>query len=378
MNVRTLLITLLISLTLVGCPSKVTAPHKLDLEESTIGFRSISVTEPSMLYGMDTLAGARYPKQVLQKVPQGWALGFFWNTFGEVKNLLEKVGTKGKWPYVRVQGVWKDDHVFGSAERSKAIQIAKEYSKIATRFPNITWAYSPFCEHRKNQAYMRSLFQELHAIAPNLELVNTPIAGGDFVYNLPYLVNEWHHSNPAPTQGKKNFSYDGVHAADSNIEDVRTKALNLKARVFFFWVLQFNQKKNRSDTTPRPLRKVKPNKEMIEAVAYWKTPRSIDTLSKSWQYKSWSEQHLDVDPRANKPVILGPSSGTVYAKSSTGQYSFTPSGVDPHSGDYVFRLLNKYGYQIGGVERKVKVFVNGQSIGQIDSGYRSSKRYIEQ
>lgn len=334
-----------------------------------------------MIYGMDVLAGAKYAKTVLKHVPAGWALGFFWGTFGSIEGLLHKVAKKKtipligsyKFPLVRVQGIWSDTHTFptGKAE-NEAIEIAKRYEKIAAQYPHITWQYSPWCEHREGKARMEMLFTRLKNVAPHLELVNTPINGGSFVDNA---INEWHHSNPVPNKGPAQYSYDGVHCVDSDIEAAKKKAQARNAKVFFMWVLQFNLKKNREDKTPRPLRKCYPTKDLIKSIAYLKEIKTPDTLSSKWLWKSHAEQHQDIDNRANKPVMLGPVDGRVEVKSGDKKIVLTPSGIDHHSGDHVYRLLTSYGYQL---KRTVEIFVNGKSIGRVDPGFRSSKRYIEQ
>lgn len=332
-----------------------------------------------MIYGLDTLAIAKYP-EILKSWPKGFALGCFWETFGNAKSVIEQYCQANLGPLVRVQGQWDDSHSFGPVAFKRAVAIGKEVHALARKYPNIAFQYSPFCEDRLSAAEKLPLFRELSEKFPKLELVNSSISKGQYV---PGVVNEIHH-NDKPSgspSGVINFSYDGLAGSktnskagngcvDSDVESWKVKYS--KAKVFWFWVLQFNMKWGVKDETPRPARKCKPTPNLVKSLAYYAGTKSKVSLADGWLYKSHSEQHGDVDLRASKPVVLGPKgkrfkSVELWADGKK-IASLRESGTTDNR--HVFRLLNKYGYELG---RFLILKADGKVVGSVDGGYRQNE-----
>jgi len=326
-----------------------------------------------MIYGLDTLAIARYPG-LLNEWPKGFALGVFWDTFGPAKSVIDTYCKRNLGPLVRVQGQWSDGHSFGSSNFAKAIQIGSAISDFKKRYPHIRFQYSPFCEDKLKASVKLPLFRELSNRFPNLELVNSSIRGGEFV---PGVINEIHHNDrpSGNSGGPENFSYDGLAGSKTNSKAgngcLDSKIPNWKAEyvhveVFWFWVLQFNMKWGVKDETKRPNRRCKPTGKLLKSIAYYAGNKSNVKLDKGFLYKSHSEQHGDVDPRASKPVFLGPR-GKRIKKVSVGGVAFIAAGST--DGRQVFRC-NKYGYEIS---RFAQVKVDGKLVGTVDCGYRENE-----
>lgn len=328
-----------------------------------------------MNWGLDTLAGARYAKRVYKNVPKCWMVGFFWEEFGPSRKFLLGLCNKG-YKFIRVQIFWGGSgHSYPKSLDTKALKITKEISEIQAKFPGTKIFVSPFCEHREKASRMEMLLSKMQSAAPNLTFVNSPISGGAYV-KMPGVINEVHHNDtPGGSPGAGYiFSYDGLHCTDSDVEKMKAKHKN--ASFFLFWVLQFNRKQNRKDTLPPKARKLKPTGNQLKAVMYLANDKTVDTLNKKWQWKSDAEQHSNVDKRASKPVLLGPIKGDVYVKAGSKKIPLVYSGTE-HGGDHVYRSLKLFGFQMAKKNRRVRVFVNGKSIGEIDPGFRSSKRFIE-
>ena len=332
-----------------------------------------------MIWGLDVLGAAKYQRVVTKTVPKDWCVGIFWEEFGPAKKLIKRLAQQ-EYKYIRIQGLWDSAHQYPTAKDSQVFKIAHKIQKLAVRYPGTKFYFSPFCEHRQRRSRMEILFGRIAAIAPNLTLVNSPIRGGDYVTSALNEIH--HHDTPGGNPGKDYiFSYDGLACTNSDVE--KMKAKHSKASMFFFWVPQFNCKPNMKPKKDEPLnrippklRKLKPTGNQIKAVIYLANPKSIDTIDKKWQYKSDSEQSAVVDPRASKPVLLGPVKGDAHLRRGSKKFKLVYSGTE-HGGDHVYRRLNSFGYELAGKPRVVEVFVNGISVGSIDPGFRSSKRFIE-
>lgn len=310
-----------------------------------------------MIIGVDTLAGVKYP-EIIEKLPKKYATGYFFEEFGNAKKQIEKDVKSGRC-LVRVQGLWSASHKYN--DEKKAIKIAKELSKLGQLY------YSPYCEHKESAAKMLALFKKIEAVAPNLILVNSPISGGQWVDGY---INEIHHNDkPAGMpKGEYIFSMDGLHQPDCDIEIYKARHLNNpKCIAFFVWALQHNCKINAKDKTPAKLRKCKPTKELNESLIFQViNSKQKVSLPKGWLYKSHSEQHQNVDPRANKPVILTPK-GKRFKSVSLGKHQLKESGT--HDGRQVWRF-SKWGYQAG---RVLEIRADGKLIGTVDAAWRQNE-----
>jgi hypothetical protein len=296
-----------------------------------------------MIYGLDLLASAKYPKIAVNNVPQGWFFGVFGNVDGfgagirVVKRFLLLGGVN-----VRVQMLWSDAHKFTDKDIPRIRKMARVYNAIALANPQATIYLSPFCEHQLSNP--DKYLDIVAAEAPNCIPVNTPMAGGAF---SDKYINEVHGNKNAPAKGKYFYSYDGLDSVDDDVTKMKEK--HKKAAAFFFWDHNFNRKFEKGDNTPRPKRQVKPSKQVIESVAFLHTDRGAVNLPKGWLWKSHAEhKSWPTAPREHKPVLLAKvkapdvklfdSAGNLVAHAQRDAKPF-------HDGRWVYRFA-KWGYQI--------------------------------
>jgi hypothetical protein len=330
-----------------------------------------------MILGIDTLAAVKYPKKVFKHVPPGWALGVFWDTFGPAKPFITKAAKKGKWPIIRIQGIWQDSHTFTANDFTNAIKIGGEVMELQAKFPSVQFRYSPFCEHRLPKSKMVPLLESLKTRFPDLLLVNTAISGGETV-GADLAVNEFHGLDvPGGAKNRYEFSFDGTHCVDADIEMFKSRYS--AAEVFWFWVWQMNLKMSGKDKTPRIMRKVRPTKKLFKSLEALGGEKIVDTLDKKWLYKSHAEQVTVDEGRGNRAIILGPKEGKVEVVASGKKIaSFAASGK--HENDFIYRSAF-FGYELqnkarkAGTDGRLQVVVDDKSMGFVDPVFRCGKSF---
>lgn len=210
------------------------------------------------IYGLDTLAAARYSKRAAK-----WALpaaGLFFRTFGGSRRTIRRLAERCS--HLRVQGIWHDDHRFGRRDLRVAIKRAKVVHRISTEYPDCAFYFSPFCEHRLSKRKAERFLNKIQEAVPDLTLVNTPDPRGAFVDGF---INEVHHSlEREKPEGEYIFSFDGMDALTADVQAFKEKYHD--AKLFFLWTPRFNLKESLYDSTPRPDRKAKPRKREFEAM----------------------------------------------------------------------------------------------------------------
>lgn len=259
-----------------------------------------------MRYGLDYLGGAKYADIIARSHPNGFAAGFFANTFGAAWNSIENLLATRRCPEIRVHAVYEANHLY---VRAKHLPIIKREAARAVetkkKYPSVDVQFSPFCEHRIKGADLAEIFNLLKRDYPSLVRVNNPEPGKGDLY--PGVINET-HGNAAKLKEPYNFSYDGVSCVDSNA--TRMKAKHATSRTFYWWVPQFNLRKNVGDTTPIAERKAIPTTELINSIVYLRNERGEVSLPTggSWIWKSHADQHEAPipEPRASKPVLITP------------------------------------------------------------------------
>jgi hypothetical protein len=317
--------------------------------------------------GVDTLGGVKYP-EVIAKLPKKYATGFFYEEFGDARKLIQKEAKSGR-AMLRIQGLWAgSSHNYGESHRKRSLQIAKELSKIAVATDRIIY-YSPFCEHKKDAAYMSKLLNEIDLL-PNLIPVNSPISGGQWVTGF---INEIHHNDkPAGMpKGQYIFSMDGLHQPNCNIEIYKAKYLNdPNCIAFYVWALQHNCKPNSKPESniPPKQRQTKPSPDLDKSLIFQiENAKQKVSLAKGWTAKTHSEQHKPVEPTANKFVLVTPK-GVACKRVKVGKYDLRDGGFYTDSGQkrQTWRS-NFWAYKAG---RVVQVIADGKLIGTIDLPFR--------
>lgn len=274
---------------------------------------------------VDTLAGVKFP-EVIAQLAKEYGTGYFWEDFGNAKAQVEKDAESGR-TLIRIQGLWAGkSHNYTETHRAKALKFARHIEQIAKFNSTCDIYYSPFCEHRKDAAYMLKLFKELEKICPSVKLVNSPIKGGQWVDGY---INEIHNNDkPAGMpKGKFIFSMDGLHQPDCDITKYLHYLENPNCIAFFVWALQDNCKKSSKDTTLALARKCKPTHDLhLSMIFQLENKKQSVSLKAGTIWKTHSEQHKDIDPRANKGVFVG-EVGRKYESVKVGKYNLEDGGL---------------------------------------------------
>ena len=326
-----------------------------------------------MRYGLDYLGGAKFGNLIVREHPEGWAAGFFANTFGNAWPVIEKLIQTGRCPEVRVHAIWEDNHTYRPDRHDKIImQELSRANSLKAKYPHIEVQFSPFCEHNIKGAALVRLFQKLEERNRGCTLVNSIWQGDKY----PKAITEIHGSKPNNPGTPYNWSSDGESAVDIDIESLKSK--HASAETFYFWIPQFNLKKKAADSTPRPLRKAKPTGQGIDSVIYLATNKGDVSLDRKHIWKSHADQHdVPPEPRALKPVFITPakcprielvaSNGQVVARSGLGS---------PFSGGGYRYYFDQFGYQISEKAKRIqghailKIKAGSKILGTINAAFR--------
>lgn len=319
-----------------------------------------------MIISVDTLAGVKYP-EVTAKLPKRYGTGYLWEHFGLARKEIEADLKLGR-PIVRVQGLWAGiSHDYTDDHRARSLKIANALNAIGKAQGKKIY-YSPFCEHKKKADYMAKLLWEIKGKFEYLIPVNSPIRGGEWVIGF---INEIHHNDkPAGMpKGEFIFSMDGLHQPDCDITNYTHYLTNPNCIAFYVWALQHNCKRNAKDATPAKQRKCKPTHDLnMSLIFQLETQKKKVKLAEGHIIKTHSEQHNDVDPRANKLVYVGPK-GSKPKSVRVGKLELTNNGFTPDDNRPVFRSSH-WAYKLG---RVVRVFVDGKVVGTVDQPFRENE-----
>lgn len=310
-------------------------------------------------YGLDLLAGAKYPKVAAQSLPKGWALGLFDNTFGDSMPAAKRAIKQGC-EHIRVHLLWSDSHTFGDKDLPTINKLAKRWEKLAKQNPEVVIELSPFCEH--NISKPDKYLDAVQAVAPSCVPVNTPWKGG---FSKKYK-NEIHGSTHKKPSGPYNFAFDGQNAVDSDVEAIKKKFGDAEA--FFFWHPRFNLKWSMKDTTPRPKRTAKPSKKFVNSISYLATDKGATSIPKSWLIKSHAEKHDAKDLKGDKLLIISPIKANAITLKRGGKVIATLKYFGTFDGGGFRYYSTKMGFEIGVVE----VWIGSKKYGVINAGFRSA------
>lgn len=332
----------------------------------------ICSTAHAQIWGIDELGAGRYPQQLIEHHPEGFAVGAFTQRelFGDPLPAIERLIKIKRIPLIRYNLRWSDTHTFRKSDFPKIIEEAKRVSKFAAWHVDVGCQISGATEHMLNAADANLLARQVLAVIPErCSYVNNPWEGkGAFIAPGDRILNEVHGVNARPPKvgGRYNFSFDGSSAVDSDVEALKQRFSG--ASVFFLWHPSNNGRLTVSDTTPRPQRKAWPTKELLESLVYLTTNRGPSNLPANWLLKSHADRHnTPPEPRAYKPVFIVPKGiksiklikdGKTYATSNPQPF------VDGRSRIYV----PHFGYTIGA---NTAVIANGKRVGVCNPGFRA-------
>ena len=310
-----------------------------------------------MINGLDLLAGAKYPKEVIRS--KGFALGFFAETFGDAYPVIESV-IKAGCKLVRVHLIWSDTHQFGDKDIPKIKKLAAKYNQLANKYPAIDLRLSPFCEH--NISNPDKYLDICQSAAPNCLVVNTPWKGG---FSKKY-INEIHGIDNKKPEGRYHISLDGTEATNCDMEGFKKR--HADAEVMFLWSARFNLKWSMKDTTPRPQRNALPTKEYIDSIACLFNDKGNYNLPKNWLVKSHAEKHDKIDTKGDKLLIISPIKANSISLKRNGKEVAKLGYYGTFDGGGYRYYWNRFGYAAGG---NLDVFINNKKYGVINAGFRS-------
>lgn len=210
----------------------------------------------AQMLGVDYLGGAKYCDALISAHPNGWAAGFFLDTFGAADECAGRLASTGKAPLIRIHLSWDDAHAYKNF--LSAAKKAPRVNALAARFPNVKWYVSGATEHKLNKKDTQKLADAVSKNAPLATYVNNSLVNVD----LPNTVNEVHGGNPHRPGGQFIVSMDGTSIDDIDVASWKSRYRD--AEVLFVWDWQLNLKKNKNDKTPRPQRKIRPSAQYIQ------------------------------------------------------------------------------------------------------------------
>lgn len=330
--------------------------------------------------GLDYLAGAKYKSVILREHPEGWAAGFFSNVdgFGDALPTAEALLNTGRCPRIRFQLKWKDNHDFKSSDISPTVRECKRVLKLVNKFPSIEFMISPWCEHVASSSLIQQLRAAIKPLLPsNAKYINSAIKNGALLRDE---INEYHNGGKPKIPGKYNFSFDGTSAVDADCETTKRNFSN--AETFFFWVPQFNLRKNTNDKTPRPQRKAVPTGQLVDSVIYLKNEKGATSLPRRWLWKSHADQHNAPvpEPRALKPVLITPVKTKVFQLIADNGQVVATSGSAQSFNDGRFRYYwPDFGYLLAEKAVRIqghpvcKLVANDRVYGRVNPAFRENE-----
>lgn len=316
------------------------------------------------MFGLDLL-GLAHPKfsaqKAIQATPQGFAIGVFDSTFGDVLRSLRIMLRTGKYPACRVHLWWSNQHVICPLNVVKS--RAPLYQKLAQEFPGVKFYLSHSCEYNERSLQnVKKRVALLRALAPSCIPVNS-VWKGPTTHDA---ITE-HHGSKTRAKSGEIVSTDGESAYDLDVK--KWIAANQKASIIFLWGLRFNLREipDPGQTPPPPKqRQAAPSLEYIKSVAELfcepgnpPTPQfhsNFKPLKKPLLWKTHAEDSQGIsDPRENMPIAILPFAAPyVDMVDATGDNlgRLIHGGTGPVAKTHRYYAgmkggSNKYGYQIG-------------------------------
>lgn len=320
-----------------------------------------------MIFGIDYLGGGMFPDVIKRNHPVGFGAGFFMRTFKSPWGIMQWLADKGPefCPLQRLQGPWTN-HLYNPKLHDKAIfQGAERISKLAEKYPETIWQFSPVCESDSTSKAWSDLFLSLDKRVSNKVELVCSVNRGTRVRNR---IIETHGSIYPPTSGKSQYSYDGTDSFDADVLSDIKKSKHAKA--FFFWCPRMNLKYRvsvashqpdnvrKNDSSPPQSRIAKPTVHDIkglEALSW--TPKRTPTIQAGNIWKTTADRsHTPRVGREGKPVLIAvdrAAEATLWANGKLLDRSGPPT-LYTDGKRWVYRF-NKFGYTHGNVMADIKV-----------------------
>lgn len=220
-----------------------------------------------MQIGIDYLGGINYIKTIERHHPKGIGIGGLCKASGWANGLkmLQKVlPTRHEdIPFVRMSGIWHDDHRFTEADIKPAVKQAVKLAQIAYDYPSIRFYYQPWLEGYTSKELVHDCVMECRRATKKAKMPLALTYVSAVAQNDPSIFNEAHHGSP---QAKPYiYSYDGLSMYDTDTN--RWNEQHKHADLFFLWCYQCNGKKDENDRSSRVYRRM--------FSEHWLKPRHI-------------------------------------------------------------------------------------------------------
>lgn len=331
------------------------------------------------MWGIDYLAGAKYPQIVIDEHPTGWAAGIFANTFGDYqKVIVPLLATGGRCPRVRIHAVWDDNHLYRPQTHRPIIRKEiRRAQELKARFPEVEIQFSPFCELRQGGPMSEIIAFCQQVGHDGLVLVASSLDG----QQVTGALTEYHREYSGPVrQSRFNFSWDGTTAFDDDVEMVGRKYRD--ADTMFLWSCHLNLKRKDAEKTPRPQRTYRPLGKHIDALVALHRPSGKISFPKNWILKPVAED--SGDSKSNHVVILAPinvpqmkmrdvaGNQAVGTLKNYGRYKDLINGRSYwryYSDDWGYLIAEK-ALRISG-DRRVVLMAEGKQIGIVNPAFRA-------
>ena len=349
-----------------------------------IAFAAILLAEPRPC--VDTLAAAKFGEE-LKHIPNHVGVTGFANTFGDFFPVAKKELARGR-EFIRIQGVWKDNHSFGNSDLKLALKEARRYEDLCVQYPGKV-EFSPFTEHTISKP--DSWLDQIAAAAPHCRVVNNPWVGkGGFSKKYK---SEVHNLRSNPPGRPYNFSYDGESSVDDNVSATLQRYSD--ADVLCVWHPRLNLRWRMKDGTPRSQRikeakKRKPDKRLLESLVFLFSPPGRIDVPAHWLVKSHADNHGpnvigQMDAKGDKLLIISPVKQTdkkgrvkpiqlkrAGVKKPVGKLGYYGTFNDEKTGRILgYRYYaSKFGYEYGA---NLQPWIGKKQFGWMNGGFRAGK-----
>lgn len=209
--------------------------------------------------GLDALAlgSPQFPVALVARiVPHDWAIGCFWDTFGDCRHNLQALYAAGFRTF-RIQAWWDDKHKI--VPLVTLGRIAKAIEKFKQNHPEATIYLSFSCEYQEsNPAEIRKRADLIKRLAPSCIPVSSPMksspAAGTIVER---------HGDVSTATGQI-VSLDGTDMRDVSMD--MWSAKNKQALIAFAWITECNLSLYNGPKLPRDKRHNPPTKAQLQLI----------------------------------------------------------------------------------------------------------------
>ena len=340
------------------------------------------------MLGLDCLGGVNYAGAIVDGLSSGRCVGLMWDPFGNIIKTATILAESKKFPAIRVQGRYDSNHRFPKQIWKSLAQKCYEVNKVALKYKNVQFLYSPACEHNLSLPDIQSLMIlcKKEITAKNLQLVNSILKGS----RLVGIVDEVHGKSPKrPDNEFYSVSADGIGGKgegnwpDINVPDWITRYGS--ASFIFGWDFILNGKVDWEDKTDVNKRTHWPDADDIRALDSQLEPREgPEPKIPDMLWKPIAEDNGKGDAKSRKALAIVPHRlDEVVVKTHRGghvvermqiakrdpYFKGKPSGYRYYSNEEAFKLAARAKKLSG--SKLVSVHANKSAYGPFDVTHRS-------